>query len=308
LDASAFSGSVTLMGGDGDDILIGGSGDDILMGGGGNDLLRGGSGNDIYRFDVDHVLGADIVDEVPGGGLDMLDFAETTSVGITVNLALTTQQVVHPANLRLTLTHGAAIEYVWGTAQADVLIGNVLDNIFAGGAGNDQIQGGGGNDAIYEVRDADMVLTNGALKVGATEEDTLTGISMAALRGGPGPNVLDATAFSGRVWLFGEGGNDVLYGGSGDDWLEGGPGDDVLRGNGGNDQLRGGPGNDTYIFDLSFDQGTDTVLELVGEGYADTLLGIGLSGLVVNLHTTAPQTFVNLVLILSVASTVEYSF
>ncbi len=308
LDASAFSGSATLMGGDGDDILMGGSGDDILIGGGGNDLLRGGSGNDIYRFDVDGLLGADLVDEAAGGGLDMLDFSETTSVGIQVNLGLTTQQVVHPTNLRLTLTHGAALEYVWGTAQADILIGNALDNIFVGGTGNDQIQGGGGNDAIHEVRDADMVLTNGALKVGATEEDTLTGISLAILRGGAGPNVLDATAFTGRVWLFGEGGNDVLYGGSGDDWLEGGPGNDVLRGNGGNDTLRAGPGNDTYIFDISFYQGTDTVVELVGEGYADTLSGLGLSGLVVNLHTTAPQTFVNLVLILSAASTVEYSF
>lgn len=308
LNASAFTGSATLLGGAGDDTLIGGAGADILVGGRGNDLLRGGAGDDTYRFDVDEALGSDTVDELPGGGTDMLDFAETTTVGITVNLSLTSLQVVHATHLSLTLMHGAAIEYLWGTARADVLIGNSLDNIFVGGPGNDLIQGGGGaNDAIYEVRDADMVLTDTTLTIGS-ETDTLSGILWAILVGGDSANVLDVTAFTGRAWLLGQGGNDTLYGGSGNDMLSGGDGDDTLRGNGGNDELHGGRDNDVYIFDLSFNQGTDTVYEAPGEGYADTLLGIGLSGLVVNLHTTSPQSFLNLVLILNTASTVEYSF
>ena len=45
LDASAFTlGSVTLVGGAGNDTVLGGSGDDILTGGGGVDSLDGGGG------------------------------------------------------------------------------------------------------------------------------------------------------------------------------------------------------------------------------------------------------------------------
>ncbi|GIS61889.1 MAG: hypothetical protein CM1200mP2_41140 [Planctomycetaceae bacterium] len=39
IDASGFSGNVTIRGGDGDDTLVGGSGFDMLNGQGGNDTL-----------------------------------------------------------------------------------------------------------------------------------------------------------------------------------------------------------------------------------------------------------------------------
>ncbi|GIX50064.1 MAG: hemolysin D [Limisphaera sp.] len=307
LDASGFSGTAILEGGDGNDLLVGGSGSDILVGGAGNDTLRGGAGHDIYRFDVDLVLGHDTVDEAPGNGTDMLDFSETSGVGVTVRLGVTSVQTVAAGRLQLTLVHGDSIEYLRGGDGDDLLEGNALDNYISGGRGDDQILGGAGNDTVFENRDADMLLTDTNLQIGF-ELDDLQSIERAFLQGGDRGNVLDATAFTGTAWLYGLGGNDVLYGGSGDDILSGGDGEDVLRGNGGDDTLLGGRGNDVYIFDLSFDQGTDTVTESPGEGYADMLLGIGLSGLVVNLHTTLPQNFPNLVLILSVASTVEYSF
>ena len=307
IDASAFTGATLLNGGDGDDVLIGGSGTDILVGGAGDDILQGGAGHDVYRFDADLVLGHDTVDEAAGAGTDMLDFSQTTSVGVTMRLGVTTLQTVVPGRLQLTLVHGDSLEYLAGGDGADLLEGNDLDNFIIGGRGDDQILGGAGTDTVVETRDADMLLTDTSLAIGM-ELDDLIGIEQAILRGGDTANVLDATAFTGATWLYGLGGNDVLYGGSGNDSLYGGDGDDVLRGNGGDDTLAGGRGNDIYIFDLSFDQGTDTVTESPGEGYADMLLGIGLSGLVVNLHTTLPQNFPNLVLILSVASTVEYSF
>lgn len=46
IDASAFTGSTTLIGGAGDDVLTGGPGDDFLDGGAGNDTLTGGAGSD----------------------------------------------------------------------------------------------------------------------------------------------------------------------------------------------------------------------------------------------------------------------
>jgi Ca2+-binding RTX toxin-like protein len=49
LDASAFTGIVTLSGLGGDDVLLGGNAADVLDGGDGNDWLGGGSGNDTLR-------------------------------------------------------------------------------------------------------------------------------------------------------------------------------------------------------------------------------------------------------------------
>jgi Ca2+-binding RTX toxin-like protein len=300
IDASAFTlGSVTLSGGAGNDRLIGGTGNDVLIGGADNDLLRGGAGSDIYRFDVDEVLGEDTVDELPGAanGLDFLDFRETTTVGVTIDLSLTTQQTVQATNLKLTLTSGSSIEYALGGDQADTLIGNSLDNGFIGGLGADIIRGGAGNNFLVESRDADFLLvsmsaTTATLTITTalgSETDSLTEIQLVSLTGGASNNLMDATAFAGVVTLSGLGGNDSLYGGSGNDTLLGGDGEDLLRGNGGDDDLRGGNDSDTYVFDQSFQQGSDTITEEVGQGAHDTLLGVGLAGVDVDLYSTATQ-------------------
>lgn len=310
IDASAFTGQTTLIGLGGNDFLSGGSGNDVLVGGAGDDILSGNGGDDTYRFNLDDALGEDFILESPGaaGGFDTLDFSATTSTGVIVDLSLTTQQTVHATNLKLTLSDDNAIENIIGTRNADVLIGNDLNNIFIGGLGDDLIIGNGGTlDTIWETRDANFELSDASLRIG-TETDTLIDIRAALLVGGKSNNIIDATMFSGIASLVGMGGNDTLYGGSGNDILVGGAGDDTLRGNGGNDSLLGGFGNDTYIFDLSFDQGEDTLREDAAQGFADTLLGIGPSGLTVNLHITTQQLFTNLKLTLLVASTVEFSF
>src|SRR5262249_2032183 len=87
----------------------------------------------------------------------------------------------------------------------------------------------------------------------------------------------------------------------------------------GNDILAGGAGNDTYVFDLtstattSIPLGSDFVFENFGEGFADTLLGIGPSGIAVNLASGAAQQYFdingNLLLTLFLsAGQVEFSF
>ncbi|MGV2333389.1 MAG UNVERIFIED_CONTAM: M10 family metallopeptidase C-terminal domain-containing protein [Planctomycetaceae bacterium] len=105
-----------VLGGEQGDLLIGNSLANTLTGGGGNDLLRGGAGNDIYVFDTDRVLGSDFVHEEAGGGLDRLDFFETTTMSVMVSL---TQSSPQPVNLHLTLTLSAidAIENVVGGAS-----------------------------------------------------------------------------------------------------------------------------------------------------------------------------------------------
>jgi Ca2+-binding RTX toxin-like protein len=323
LDASTFTGTTTLSGLGGNDILIGGTNSDRFIGGAGNDSLTGNAGSDTYLFDVDDVLGDDTVTESlgTGNGVDVLDFSTTTTVGLTVNLAQTTQQTVQATNLRLTIGDATSFENVIGGSQADVLRGNTVDNVITGGLGDDTIDGGGAGangDFLFETRDADFTLTGSSLTIQGldefampyTETDTLIAIQNAALFGGERNNMMDATAFTGRAILVGDAGNDTLYGGSGNDLLLGGEGEDTLRGNGGDDDLRGGRGNDLYVFDLSFNQGHDFVREFAGEGFADTLLGAGISGVgFVDLNSTADQILdPNLTLTLVVLGQVELSF
>src|SRR6185436_11886878 len=189
------------------------------------------------------------------------------------------------------------IEFIFGGDGNDTLIGNALDNGFIGGRGTDIIRGGAGINFVFETRDGDFLLTSTSPTTATlqitdalgTETDSLTDMQRAFLTGGASNNIMDATNYTGQVSLSGLGGNDTLYGGSGDDSLSGGNGEDLLRGNGGNDSLAGGNDNDTYIFDQSFQQGSDTITERVGQGAHDTLQGVGIAGVDIDLFSTAVQ-------------------
>jgi len=79
LDASQFSGQVTLSGGGGADLLIGGSGKDRLNGQSGNDTLLGGSGDDRLfggsgRDGLDGQAGDDLINGQ--GGRDLIATSE----------------------------------------------------------------------------------------------------------------------------------------------------------------------------------------------------------------------------------------
>lgn len=67
--ASSILGSVTLDGGDGNDVLLGGSGPDVLRGGAGDDLVDGRFGVDV----ADLGDGSDAFSWNPGGGSDVID-------------------------------------------------------------------------------------------------------------------------------------------------------------------------------------------------------------------------------------------
>jgi Ca2+-binding RTX toxin-like protein len=348
IDASAFSGSVTLRGLGGADILIGGGGDDILEGGAGDDSLEGGAGNDRYVFNVDEPLGSDKVYELPGaaGGQDTLDFSGAHLNGIDLDLGLASEQIVHSTNLRLTLNQPLALEVVFGTQADDFITGNSLNNVIWGGLGSDFLKGGGGAiDILIDYRDADFVITDNLVTMTNDVEgapiqvDEYYDFDFIIIAGGPGNNLLDASAVTvagPRITLYGMAGNDMLKGGARNDVLDGGEGDDELRGGAGNDTLRGGAGNDrllggagdddlrgglgndTYVFDKSENAGTDTVTELATfiwppnqplQGFADTLIGAGLAGVEVKLTASGvAYSHPNLRVILTHGNTVEYSY
>ena len=76
LDASLFTGNVTLSGGAGNDTLLGGVGDDSLAGGDGKDTLIGGLGNDTLKGGD----GNDLL--IGGGGVDSLNGEAGSNTGL----------------------------------------------------------------------------------------------------------------------------------------------------------------------------------------------------------------------------------
>ena len=95
-----------------------------------------------------------------------------------------------------------------------------------GGSGNDIDTGGSGIDTAVGAGSGSLSITPGQLIADGT--DSLFGIERGELRGGPGPDILDASVFTGRVLEIGGGGNDTLTGGPVNDDLRGGNGTDSL--------------------------------------------------------------------------------
>ena len=226
----------TLTGNAGNDTLNGGDGDDLLIGNAGNDILNGGLDNDVYQFDADVALGSDTINDP--SGVDVLDFALTTTVGITLDLAVTSVQALHATNLSLTLPAGTVIETVLGTAKNDTIFGNDADNILVGNAGNDVLLGRAGRDILIGGLGADT-LDGGAdddiLIGGKTTSDAviaklndlraewisanLYATRTANLGAGVGPSVASLKA---KVTVTNDatsGSVDTMTGGTGDDWF-----------------------------------------------------------------------------------------
>lgn len=155
IDATAFTGPVSLFGLDGDDVLRGGSNDDQLDGGGGSDDLFGRAGDDRYLFTpVTGAAETDTIEELVGQGTDMVDFSGLNH-SVTVNLlgGLPGDRIAQePGLVRVVnvLTSGneANFENIVGTPFNDTLTGNNAANLIFGLAGSDFLHGGAGNDRL----------------------------------------------------------------------------------------------------------------------------------------------------------------
>ena len=133
VDASAFSGPVTLRGAGGadtligseqDDRLFGGPGDDLLIGGGGNDHLRAGGGNDSLNGGTgnDNLAGQAGDDGLAGGiGNDKLFGGDGTD----------------------TLLGGTGNDTLRGHQGNDVALGEAGIDDVSGNHGRDTVAGGG---------------------------------------------------------------------------------------------------------------------------------------------------------------------
>uniref|UniRef100_A0A8J7A7Z1 Calcium-binding protein n=1 Tax=Desmonostoc muscorum LEGE 12446 TaxID=1828758 RepID=A0A8J7A7Z1_DESMC len=167
-------------------------------------------------------------------------------------------------------------------------MGGIGNDYLYGGAGDDALDGGAGTDYLNESSNVNFTLTNTQLS--GLGSDTLISIEQVTLTGGISDNILDASAFSlGKVYLYGDAGNDTLNGGAGNDYLygqdnsdrlTGGAGNDYLYGGNGDDLLNGGAGNDYLygqagadIFVLASGNGTDTI-----NSFQDGIDKLGLFG------------------------------
>ncbi|MFM7843859.1 MAG: MBG domain-containing protein, partial [Planctomycetota bacterium] len=301
-DLANFSNStlpVYLAGGAGNDILYGGSSDDIIVGGAGNDQLVGNAGNDLYWFDATTAIGSDTVAD--SGGIDTFDYSGTTGIAVSVNLGLTTTQVVN-ANHSVTLNISAVIENANGGDGNDTLIGNASANVLNvnggndtlqgldgadtlnGGNGNDTLDGGAGNDSLAGGAGNDRYIFSLTTTMGADTltESTAGDSDTIDLTGSTANATLDLATSTTQVVstlltltlngasdgyfenATGGSGSDVLTGTSGVNVLMGGGGSDTLNGREGDDTMVGGAGNDSYLFDVDLELGTKTIDETGG--------------------------------------------
>ncbi|MBI1314694.1 hypothetical protein GC176_25660, partial [bacterium] len=208
IDASGFSGSVTVFAGSGADTITGGAGVDLIYGSDGDDVINGLGGNDIIQG-----MGGD--DTIDGGdGNDML-------------------------------RGGAGRDMLIGGNGDDQLYGQGSSgDVLQGGAGNDLLDGGMGNDKVFESADTDFTLGANSLVSAATGNDTLVDIESAELIGGASANTISAAGFAGFTTLRGGAGNDTILAGPGGTFAQGGDGDDTITGNTGMDVVNGQAGAD----------------------------------------------------------------
>ena len=257
--------------------LNGDGGNDRLIGGVGNDILNGGTGDDVYVFDTDLGSGTDIITDV--SGIETLDFSQTASTSLAVNLGLNTTQIVN-ANLSLTLASGNSIENVIGGSLGDTLTGNARPNRLTGGEGDDILTGAAGNDTY--LFDADLILGADTIDEAGGGADTLDfsatttrnlaiNLANAALQTvAPGSLTLNLSA------------NNTIEN------VIGGTLNDSITGNSLANVLTGGLGNDVYFFDTDTALGIDRIQDTDG---LDTL-NFGATtaqSIAVNLASSAAQ-------------------
>ena len=249
-------GNDTLTGGNGANHLDGGIGNDMIFGEGGNDVLTGGASDDMLDG---------------GAGYDTASYADATA-GVTVNLALTTQQNTGGAG-RDTLI---AIESVLGSDFADKLTGNGAANTLQGGGGQDTLDGGAaGRDVLEGGADDDTYMVGHA---GVTIVETSgqgADVVMASVNFVLPDNV-ETLVLSGAALIRGYGneGDNSITASGGSDELRGYGGDDVLIAGAGRDRLVGDDGHDTFVFahisDIAVGSSRDAIADFVqGEDLID---------------------------------------
>jgi Ca2+-binding RTX toxin-like protein len=250
-----------------DDVLIGSSAVNIIEGGDGDDFIDGGAGADRLSGGANTAF---------GDGVGYLG----SSVGVTVNLALTTAQI-SAGDASGDILSG--FENLEGSSHADTLLGDAGDNLIRGHQGDDTIEGGAGADNLDGGADSDT------LRYAASNAAVQVNLAANTATGGhaTGDTILNFENVIGSGFnddLIGTAGVNVLDGGLGNDTLEGGAGADTLIGGAGIDTARYAASAGSVFVDLNLvgpqvsggDAAGDTlngVENVIGSSFNDNLLG-----------------------------------
>ncbi|MEM8615410.1 MAG: calcium-binding protein [Pseudomonadota bacterium] len=200
IDASGFSGTLTLNTQGGDDTVIAGTGVNAIDLGAGNDTITlgagegtvlGGDGDDTFIFTTE-MLATNLWTLDGGLGTDTVDLR---GLAVGTNWSYNT----------------FSVERYLGTTGAEIAFFGAEDNFIRSYGGSDLILGGDGNDDIDGGAGRDRLL-------GQAGDDTVVGgRGNDFLSGGQGNDIVDGGI-----------GNDVIYAGVGDDTFIGGDGIDTV--------------------------------------------------------------------------------
>lgn len=261
-------GTVVLTGTSGNDVILGDAaeeqifglgGDDKICGGGGFDTLSGGLGDDTL----------DGGDNSPKG--DALEYGrqsgEGSPVSGSVKVDLPNRRVTGTGIGTDTLLSGFA--EVYGSAQADTIIGDGEANYLSGIGGNDLLMGGGGDDTIDGGADRDTVSYEDAragVSVSLTYSEAFDRPNVGGDAGIGHDSFIGTSGQNTNENVRGSAYGDSISGNARANVLYGLGGADIINGEGAGDTARGGEGKDRLI-------GTSGVAvdRLYGEGGDDTL-------------------------------------
>ena len=226
--------------------------------------------------------------------VDVDDAEFSLPTGVTPTFTMANTGVVS-----LTVT-GSGNATVIGNSAGNVVESDSGNDSLSGGAGDDVLNGGTGTDTLNGGADTDTAtyidaggavsanLATGSGTLGEANGDTyisienLIGSSFAdTLIGGAGSNTLSG-GVGADVILDISGGDDVLLGGNGADQLQGGAGADILDGGFGLDSARYNTSDAAVFVNIGADTASgghatgdelDSIENLVGSQFGDTLTG-----------------------------------
>jgi Ca2+-binding RTX toxin-like protein len=220
VDASGFHGNIDITGSPMADTVIGGFGDDTFQGHAGNDSFSGKQGSDALSVQL---TGVGTVNASSGSVSSTTDGTDTID------------------KVERVFVYGDSTAQSFGSSAFP---GKVS---IQGGGGNDSVNGNGAN-TTYETSAMTPVTVTDTGITSSTVDVLLTNVGNVDVGSADGTTAIsmDASAFSGKVRLFGSTAGDTLIGSPHADWLVGFGGHDVLKGLGGDDTIWGSPGNDVY--------------------------------------------------------------
>lgn len=261
-----------------------------VVGSSGADTLLGSNATD------DTLLGGDGADTLNGrGGADLVDYSESGSLGVTVDLSGGTAvdgfgqtdtligiESVAGSGFDDTLTGDAGNNRLIGGAGDDILAGAAGNDTLEGGAGADSLDGGAGDDTLKGGAGLDTIdysAANDPINVNLTSAGTIGGFSAGTVSGNAS---IGTDVVSGIERIIGTSGDDTFTVGSGfvsdfTDYVEfeGGAGDDRINGNG---ATRAGYQNAAGAVTVDLGEGDFFGIAFFGTAVSSSLIG-GLSSI-----------------------------